>query len=540
MTARKLALTSLPGVRIDENSRPRLIGHAAILALLVVAALAGGALPSYGAPAGPVAAEPGLVVAPVLTVPAGPAQSVTDVAVVEGAFDPNMVTIPVGAIVRWTSRGVAVHSTTSDDLRPDGQPLWSWALMPGSSFYVRFLAPGTYRYHCLYHPDVRGTVVVTAGVLPTPTPTSGVPPGPGSGSIVFDDLPEGASLALTDLYVVQPDGSGRQRIADTADLIEAQPSWAPDRRRVAYTASSGVRGDPWSLWVLDVVTGERHAITAGPEHYEPDWKPDGSQIAFIRVGRVGGVATSSEIGVVAPDGSGYRGLVRLDSQSYGVVNPAWSPDGTRLAFTLASNAVGGELYLTNADGSDVRQLFSHPGWDDIEPAWSPNGRYIAFVSGVNRGSLTRHDVWVADLVRGVAGTVAQHPDWDLRGPTWSPDSTLVAFSARPSGMDHWALYLVPATGGPVSGPLGTGMEPDWGGAPSVLPTVVPVPTATPGAPPTFPPPPTAVPTQPGPTNTAAPPPTFPPPEDTPTSWPSPTLPPFIVRGQAFIVLAYRP
>lgn len=68
--------------------------------------------------------------------------------------------------------------------------------------------------------------------------------------------------------------------------------------------------------------------------------------------------------------------------------PAWSPDGSKLAFVRGydptdvltvnlSSCADPKIYVMNADGSDAQELL--PGWNGTDPAWSPNGRQIALV-----------------------------------------------------------------------------------------------------------------------------------------------------------------
>lgn len=464
------------------------------------------------------------------------------VGVTDDAFVPTVITVPVGAIVRWTNVGMHLHSTTSDD------GYWNWTLVPGASFGIRFLSPGRYEYHCEYHSPMRGTVVVIPAAMFTPPPSSTptatgspmpnvtpfptlptpfptlppLPPlptaAPGPGTIVFDYFADEAARTRTDLFVVDPDGTGRRSLTDTPSISEAQPNWSPDHREVVYTASTGEgAAGPWALWVLDVATGQSRQITAGPDDFEPEWRQDGAWIVFTRIRRTGAVATRSELVVVSPTGAGERILLSLDSTTHGLLNPSWSPDGQRLVFTVSSDWSGSDLYVMNADGSGVRRLLDHPGWHDIDPSWSPNGRYIAFASG----STTRHDIWLADLQRGVAGTIVRQYTWDLRRPAWSPDSAWIVFNAQfqQAPAPRWALYMVPATGGSVTGPVTPGVEPDWGGVIDLpTPPIQPTATMTPLVPPTppiFPTLPTPLPTPEGATPTLPPPPTFEAPSPTP-------------------------
>lgn len=463
-----------------------------------------------------------------------PLQSPADIATVDDAFGPTVITVTVGTTVRWMNRGGRVHTTTSD------VGLWNWTMVPGARFSATFLTPGTYAYHCIYHVSsgMRGRVVVTRQAGPGPTIPPPPPPGGAEGDIVFDDY-TGAMSSTSDLFSIKPDGTGKAQLTQTEDLYEAQPRWSPDRQRIAYTASAGASVlDPWRLHILDPVTGQDSAITAGPEHYEPDWSPDGALIAHTSITRMGRQATGSSIDVVLPDGTGARTLISLNSTSFALASPTWSPDGQQIAFTVRSDATGGELYVMNADGSRARRLLAHSGWDDLDAAWSPDGRYVAFASGINRGdvALTTHDIWVVDMRTGVYGIVAMHSVWDLRRPAWSPDGRYLVFSAQiqPQPSPRWALYLVPATGGAVTGPLTMGAEPDWGSE-----ALVPLPTPNPGATPTMvvPPPPPLFPTFPPPEPTLpGPPPTFPPsPEETPTLGPPP-VPTSMARARVYLTI----
>ena len=98
------------------------------------------------------------------------------------------------------------------------------------------------------------------------------------------------------------------------------------------------------------------------------------KIAFASV-RDGYAAFHNEIYVMNADGSGQT---RLASNSATDYQPAWSPNGSKIAF--ASDRDGNfEVYVMNADGSGQTRLTSNPA-DDFYPAWSPDGSRIAFTS----------------------------------------------------------------------------------------------------------------------------------------------------------------
>jgi hypothetical protein len=222
-------------------------------------------------------------------------------------------------------------------------------------------------------------------------------------------------------------------------------------------------------------------------------------------------------------------LAELDDAARALAQPAFSPDGARLALVVQSPD-GGELWVMNGGGGDARRLLRHPGWDDVHPAWSPNGQRVAFASGPWSGDATRHDIWILDFSTGSVGTVQTDVEYDLSRPAWSPDGSVIVYERRLPGAHQSALYRAPATGGDPAFLTSGGSAAWWtqrvGPTPTIGPTApgptATVPTPTEGPPfPSLPPPPStapAFPTQgPAEPTSTGPAPTFPRPSPTATS-----------------------
>lgn len=102
---------------------------------------------------------------------AGFSQVPINVSMLDNAFQPQNLSVPVGTTVIWTNNGNNIHSVTSDT------GLWdSTDLQRTETFSFTFVAPGLYPYHCRLHQEMRGTVTVAGTALTvTPTPTSTTP-----------------------------------------------------------------------------------------------------------------------------------------------------------------------------------------------------------------------------------------------------------------------------------------------------------------------------------------------------------------------------
>lgn len=143
-----------------------------------------------------------------------------------------------------------------------------------------------------------------------------------------------------------------------------------------------------------------------------------------------------DVYVANADGSNVR---RLTSSSAGEFDPAWSPNGRRIAYRRETRQGAPHIYLMNADGSQKRNLTRRSA-GGISPAWSPNGRTIAFASV--RSSFTT-ELWLmrpdGSQQRRLGRVNGEYPDW-------SPDGKRIAFDHLTVATSDWDIWVINANG----------------------------------------------------------------------------------------------
>ena len=207
---------------------------------------------------------------------------------------------------------------------------------------------------------------------------------------------------------------------------------------VGKIAFSSERDGNYEIYVMNPDGGGATRLTTNAtDDREPVWSPDGTRIAFVSDrGVAAGTTDIYVLSVSSPD-TGFTPPTRLTTNAADDFQPAWSPDGSKIAFTSSRDG-NDEIYVMNADGTGQANVSNNPGGDDFEPSWSPNGQRLAFTSTRD----VNEEVYVMDATGAGQANISNNSNGDDRHPAWG--GTRIAFQSTRDGNEE--IYAMNADG----------------------------------------------------------------------------------------------
>jgi TolB protein len=282
------------------------------------------------------------------------------------------------------------------------------------------------------------------------------------------------------VFTVNTDGSGvRQVTHPPRGTLDDQPDWSPDGAQIAFERCR-VRCE---VWVVSADGSEPRRI--GPacltvpvpeceDRSAPVWSPDGQLIAFNRAwGPVDfDTIKFSASSVMTKDGADVRDL--LVSMPYGgdVGQPMWSPDGKRLVFGITHNARRSDkpknhiaLFVMNTDGTGVRQLTRWALDAGDHPDWSPDGKLILFRSNNDVEGKQSQLYVIRPDGRGLKQLTHFKRGTIVTSASFSPDGRWIVFGkGRGANADVFVMRANGKGMRPVTRTRLWESAPDWGPA----------------------------------------------------------------------------
>lgn len=222
---------------------------------------------------------------------------------------------------------------------------------------------------------------------------------------------------------------------------ERQPAFAPDGSKVAFAWNGPENSDFWSIYVKLIGSDTPVRLTsAQAEDLSPTWSPDGKWIAFLRHSNSDkGVFVVPAIG--GPEQKLYSINGTIDWDEPGM---SWSPDGKFLLFPEGKSQENpSAICRLSLDSHEAKFLTEPPkSWDgDYSPAYSPDGSMIAFVRGADVAS---RNIYVMDANGGAVKQLTSGGR-EVFGLTWMRDGKSIVYSSDLAGTV--ALWKVSVNGG---------------------------------------------------------------------------------------------
>ena len=238
-----------------------------------------------------------------------------------------------------------------------------------------------------------------------------------------------------DLYRMAPDGTGVVRVTSFSSL-EGAPAWSPDNKRIAFSrlrpdASNVLHRD---IYLMNADGSGKRWIEPQPSSariMNPSWSPDGTRLVVsVEIPDVPqlmlmNVATGAMSFIV-----GAQGTV---SGNY----PSFEPTGKKIVY-LSSNY--SSIETINVDGSGHAVILAGAPYEFQTPRYSPDGKRLAFARRIGGNE----DVYVRTLATGTIKRLTFHTSDDY-APTWSADGSRIAFNSFRAGPSQ--IFTVSSAGG---------------------------------------------------------------------------------------------
>jgi Tol biopolymer transport system component len=189
---------------------------------------------------------------------------------------------------------------------------------------------------------------------------------------------------------------------DEFSLIDTQPAWSPDGRTIAYahapqdSAERSLGSSPYQIWLIDVDGTNKRFVAPGNS---VDWSPDSKKL----------VISDGRILIFDLETKEFTTVERY----YKSVQPAWSPDGSTIAYTnsICSGDTCG-IWFSSLDGMNKHYVIKY----GLMPNWSSSGERLYYV-------LRSQEIWSYELVSGNSELVLNWPAFSIRYPAISSDGS---------------------------------------------------------------------------------------------------------------------
>lgn len=231
-----------------------------------------------------------------------------------------------------------------------------------------------------------------------------------------------------EIWAMDYDGAGEEQLSKLRS-IALSPRVSPDNSRVAFSA---VSGDSWQILMYSADLGRTVSFPRfSGDNFSPAWSSDGTKLAFSS-------SRSGDPEIYITDANG-AGIKRLTSSKGSDVSPVFNPK-TNAQIAWVSGRTGlPQIFIMDTDGSNVQQV-TKEGYA-VSPAWSPNGLLLAFswIRHYGPGAPGGQDIYLMNVATREFVQLT-HDAGRNDFPSWSPDGRHIVFQSTRSGSDQiWSM-----------------------------------------------------------------------------------------------------